>query len=167
MLNQGAPYLHLLRTQEHCGHDGNTILPSVRVPAGRDDHHVRQDGAELLTKPQEMAHVRIRDLRAGLYFNGEHALVACLDDEVNLAPAVVGAAVINACLGGLRIDAYGLSNERLEHLAEKGSPSRRGASVGGIVTSLAPAGIPPSNAPVSTPSRRAASAGSTKWCFGA
>jgi hypothetical protein len=32
MLKQGAPYLHLLRTEEHCGHDGNAILPSVRVP---------------------------------------------------------------------------------------------------------------------------------------
>src|SRR5579883_479400 len=112
-----------LRTQECCRDDGNPILPSIRAPAGRDDRHVRQDGAELLPQPQEMAYVRVRDLRARLYFEREHALVACLDDEVDLAAAVVGAAVIDACFGGLRIDAHGLSDEGLEHLPEKGSVS--------------------------------------------
>jgi hypothetical protein len=29
----------------------------------------------------------------------EHALIVCLDDEIGLVPPVVGAAVMNACLG--------------------------------------------------------------------
>lgn len=53
------------------------------------------------------------------------ALVGCLDDQVDLTSPVIGAAVVNARLGGLCIDPHGLSNERLEHLREERSVSGR------------------------------------------
>lgn len=63
-------------------------------------------GAELLTQPEEMAHVRVLDFRAGLHLEREHALIARLDNEIDFMTPVVRAAVVYACLYGLRIDAH-------------------------------------------------------------
>lgn len=99
LMRQSTSDPGLLWTEEHCGQDGNAVLPSVRVPAGRDRCHLRQDGTGLSTEPRELGQVRVRDLRARYCFMRERALIVCLDDEIDLVPPVVGAAMINACLG--------------------------------------------------------------------
>ena len=51
LTERNVSVLWLLGTEEGCRDDRDTILPPVRALAGRDDHHVRQGAAELVTEP--------------------------------------------------------------------------------------------------------------------
>jgi hypothetical protein len=85
--------------EERRRHDSYAIGAAVRLGAGRDNDGIHQVISDLLAQPAEMDDVLVGGDGVQLDLHRDHASVATLDDQVDLALAGVRAQVAD---GGCR-----------------------------------------------------------------
>ena len=75
--------------------------------------------AQLLPKPQQVAHVVIVYSCAELHLNANDSVVRPLHNEIHFLTAIMRSEVAHGCFVRLRVYANGLRYQRLEELTEE------------------------------------------------